>query len=244
MFKPTHLHKVLNHQDKFCSNDFTLISWNIAKLSMDERYKLYIQKLIAFEKVDFLLLQEVKKSFIKELEIDGFSYVMSPNMQTKKHLFGVLSAFKIQCLEEQSLLTQKREAMYATHKVSLITKHKTLEGKTLLIVNLHAINFVHNTDFKKELLSIKLKIKDYEGALIVAGDFNTWNHERISILNYFSSTLGLTKVEFSDETSLKKVFSKALDYIFFRGIELKDSKVIDSKKLSDHNPILARFSFI
>ena len=40
------------------------------------------------------------------------------------------------------LLTKKRELSYVTHKVSLITRHKISHDKVLLIVNLHAINFV------------------------------------------------------------------------------------------------------
>ncbi len=79
--------------------------------------------------------------------------------------------------------------------------------------------------------------------MIVAGDFNTWNLKRVQYLNEFSDDLGLKKVEFSDEKDIKKIFSNSLDYIFYRDLDLIYSKVIDSKKISDHNPIIAKFRY-
>jgi endonuclease/exonuclease/phosphatase (EEP) superfamily protein YafD len=100
---------------------------------------------------------------------------------------------------------------------------------------------VHNTDFKNELNNIHATIKSHGGAMIVAGDFNTWNLKRVQYLNEFSDDLELKKVEFESEKDIKKIFSNSLDYIFYRGLELTFSAVIDSKKISDHNPIIAKF---
>jgi endonuclease/exonuclease/phosphatase (EEP) superfamily protein YafD len=244
MFKPSQLHKNLTHQTIPCAKSFTLLAWNVAKLSLNEEYKTYIQKLIREENIDLLLLQEVKKERQTELDLSEFSHVFSPNIQTKKYSYGVLSAFKISCCEEEFLLTKKQEVLYATHKVSLITKHQTCMDTFLLIVNLHAINFVHNKNFEEELQLIQSKIKKHEGPLIVAGDFNTWNRKRLKALDDFMQALALKKVRFPDEQHLKKVFSKTLDYILYRDLELSYSKVLNSEKISDHNPILASFNLV
>ncbi|QOY55754.1 endonuclease/exonuclease/phosphatase family protein [Candidatus Sulfurimonas marisnigri] len=243
MLKPTKTVKSLKHQDKSLRESFTVLCWNVAKLTLKSEYQDYLNSIVQKYKVDVLLLQEVKKQIANELDISDFSYVLSPNIQTKKHVFGVLSAFKISCENEVSLLTQKRELAYATHKVTLITKHKISHDKEILIVNLHAINFANNSDFYNELESIKLIIKSHTGAMIVAGDFNTWNVKRIQYLKEFTQSLSLKEVKFSDRTNLKKVFTNCLDYIFYRDLELTYSKVIDSKKISDHNPIIATFEF-
>ncbi|QOY53382.1 endonuclease/exonuclease/phosphatase family protein [Candidatus Sulfurimonas baltica] len=243
MLKPTKTIKSLKHQDKNLGNSFTVLCWNVAKLTLKSEYLDYINSIVQYNKVDVLLLQEVKKQITKDLEMSEFSYVLSPNIQTKKHVFGVLSAFKISCENDVSLLTQKRELTYATHKVTLITKHKISHDKEILIVNLHAINFVNNSDFYNELESIKLMIKSHTGAMIVAGDFNTWNVKRVQYLREFTHSLSLKEVTFSDKVNLKKVFTNCLDYIFYRDLELTYSKVIDSKKISDHNPIVATFEF-
>ncbi len=242
MFLPKSLIKSLKHQENHLEKEFSLLCWNVAKLTLKSHYKEFLNTLIERYKLDVLLLQEVKKSLSHELELHDYSYVLSPNIQTQKHLFGVLSAFKSSCLGELSLLTKKRELRCATHKTTLLTHHKISEHTMLLIVNLHAINFVHNSDFKNELREIYEAIKTHSGAMIVAGDFNTWNLKRVQYLGEFIDDLGLKKVTFESEKDIKKIFSNSLDYIFYRGLKVTFATVVDSKKISDHNPIIAKFS--
>ncbi|WP_345993902.1 endonuclease/exonuclease/phosphatase family protein [Sulfurimonas sp. HSL-1716] len=244
MFLPGNYIKSLNHQDRYCNENFTVLCWNVAKLSLSGAYKEFLDSLIEDKKIDILLLQEVKKRVTNELDIYDYSYILSPNIQTKSHVFGVLSAFKISCDNVLSLLTKKKEMLYTTHKVTLITEHKISNEKKLIIVNLHAINFVKNSDFYNELQNIRSAVISHKGAMIVAGDFNTWNTKRVESLREFTSDLSLKQVTFSDNTNLKKVFSHSLDHIFYRGLELVDSHVINSKNISDHNPIVAEFKFL
>ena len=243
MLKPSKFIKSLKHQHIGCSDEFTVLCWNIAKQTLQSSCIELLKSLIETEKIDILLLQEVKKSIAMEFEISDYSYILSPNIETKEHVFGVLSAFKMSCEDEITLLTKKRELAYATHKVTLITKHETSHNTQLMIVNLHAINFVTNSDFYNELESIKTTIKSHKGAMIVAGDFNTWNVQRVNYLKEFTHDLSLKEVDFSDNENLKKVFYNSLDYIFYRDLELTCSKVINTKKISDHNPIIASFKF-
>ncbi|MDQ1264339.1 MAG: hypothetical protein QG559_1340 [Campylobacterota bacterium] len=244
MFKPHHFIKSLKHQELHIKKEFSLLCWNVAKLTLNSDYKIFLDKLIHEYDLDMLLLQEVKKNISIELDLHDYSYILSPNIETKKHIFGVLSAFKSSCHNEISLLTKKQELNYMTHKVSLITLHNMADDKVLLMVNLHAINFVKNSDFQNELNYIFDSIHSHNGAMIVAGDFNTWNVERVASLREFASHLELKKVTFSDESNIKKVFTNSLDYVFYRGLELTYSEVIDSKKISDHNPIIAKFSIL
>ena len=244
MLKPSNCIKSLKHQDDKCENKFTILCWNTAKLTMKSSYKESIKSLIVENCVNILLLQEVKKSLATELDISDYSYILSPNIETRRHVYGVLSAFKISCEDDFSLLTKKREIAYATHKVTLITKHKIAHNEQLMIVNIHAINFVKNSDFFNELNSIKTIIKLHNGPIVVAGDFNTWNVKRVNFLKEFTHDLSLHEVGFSDNTNIKKVFSNSLDYIFYRGLKLTKSKVVDTKKISDHNPIIASFEVI
>ena len=243
MFKPQNLIKSLQHQDIKLQNEFSILCWNVAKLTLKSSYKNFIDLLIKNYDFDILLLQEVKKSISIEFDLSNYSYILSPNIQTKRHVFGVLSAFKTSCESELSLLTKKQELKYATHKVSLITHHKVSNDKTILMVNLHAINFVNNSDFRNELNYIYTAIKSHEGAMIVAGDFNTWNLKRVQFLKEFTEALSLKKVEFEDDKNLKKIFSNSIDYIFYRDLELTYSEVINSKNISDHNPIIAQFRY-
>lgn len=244
MLKPSKCIEYLKHQDNNFSSKFTLLCWNSAKLTLKNPYKELLKSLIENESIDILLLQEVKKNLAVELDISDYSYILSPNIQTPRHAFGVLTAFKQSCEDVLSLLTNKRELTYATHKVTLITKHKISQDKQLMIANLHAINFVKNSDFYNELNSIKSVMELHKGPMIFAGDFNTWNVKRVNFLKEFTRELSLKEVVFDDSRSIKKVFSNSLDYVFYRGLELIDSKVIDTKKISDHNPIIASFEIL
>lgn len=244
MFKPNTFIKSLKHQEVTLNKEFSILCWNVAKLTLNKEYKIFFDNLMQTYSLDIFLLQEAKKHLSLDLDIYDYSYILSPNIETKKHIFGVLSAFRTSCIDEFFLLTKKRELAYMTHKVSLITHHKLSTGANLVIVNLHAINFVKNSDFKDELSCIYESIKSYTGSMIVAGDFNTWNVQRVTYLKEFVKELSLSMVEFKDESNLKKVFSNSIDYIFYRGLHLLNSEVIDSKKISDHNPIIAKFSIL
>ena len=204
MYKPQSSIKSLKHQEISCHENFTILCWNVAKLTLHSSYQEYLKSIIEDDSVDILLLQEVKKSLATELELCDYSYILSPNIQTNKHIFGVLTAFKISCEDELSLLTKKRELSYATHKVTLITRHKISQDDELVIVNLHAINFVKNSDFHTELENIRLTIKSHKGPMIVAGDFNTWNVKRVEFLREFTYDLSLTEVYFNDNSKQKK----------------------------------------
>ncbi len=244
MFKPKKQIKLLKHQELFCDDKFTILCWNVAKLTFNNTFKEYLKSIIKHENIDILLLQEFKKQVSAEIDIGDYSYILSPNIETKNSIFGVLNAFNFFCEKDISLLTKKQELKYATHKSSLITVHKIKNNEILVLVNIHAINFVQNSAFFNELNYIKSNIESYKGALIVAGDFNTWNRQRVRFLNKFTDDLSLKNVSFADDSHLKKVLKNNLDYVFYRGLKVLGSKVIDSKKISDHNPIVVKFTAI
>jgi endonuclease/exonuclease/phosphatase (EEP) superfamily protein YafD len=242
MLKPSKNIKSLKHQSSTCRANFNLLCWNIAKLSQKDSFKNYLRDLITKESLDILLLQEIKEELVKEIEIEDFSFVLSANIETKKHLFGVMSLFDFSCHSHKELLTNSKELSFLTHKSSLMTLHKTKNDTELLIVNIHAINFVTTKVFQKELDSIEAQISSFKGALIVAGDFNTWSKKRVVLLESFAKRLSLNKVEFQDEKNLKRVFKETLDYVFYRALHVQSAKVLKCPKLSDHNPIVVGFS--
>jgi len=77
--------------------------------------------------------------------------------------------------------------------------------------------------------------------MIVAGDFNTWNKKRMQKLHEIREKLELKIVSFSQTSALKVFMGKQLDFIFYKGLELVDSKVVTNHSLSDHNPLFVTF---
>jgi len=241
MLKPICTINCLKHQNIKGKDNLNILCWNVAKLTKNRSFTQFFNQLIKDENIDYLVLQEVKSDIIQNSDFfEDFSFILSPNIQTKNHIYGVMNAFNIFCQSKQNLLTSKKELKLATHKSILITKHN-LNNKEILVVNIHALNFVSSNDFKYELGKLKEILKDYKGSLIVAGDFNTWNRKRVVFLESFCEELLLKEVPYKQSDNIKKVFKNNLDYIFFRGLHLQYSKVIDTNKISDHNPIIASF---
>jgi endonuclease/exonuclease/phosphatase (EEP) superfamily protein YafD len=218
--------------------------WNIHKENLQPQFLDRFETLIQEYPCDFLLFQEVK--FPKKIAsvLDSFSYAMASNIETFQHLYGVLTATKIAFNTISSHLTHRREVGLITYKSMLITHHELPDGQTLNIVNIHSINFVSLKGFIKELEKIKAVLLSCSGPIIVAGDFNNWTKKRIMALETFQHALGLEKADVQEPHHVKQIFAKPLDHIFYRDLQLLKAEAIDTKKISDHNPIYATFNVI
>ena len=137
------------------------------------------------------------------------------------------------------VISEEREAVWGTHKSLLLSDYRFADGATLLCVNIHAINFRENSTYHKEKDRLRAFLSGYEGALIVAGDFNTWNGERMRKLLETSEELGLKRVPYTQ--GVKQVLGRDLDFVFYRDLELLEYRVDESHMISDHHPLYARF---
>jgi endonuclease/exonuclease/phosphatase (EEP) superfamily protein YafD len=82
-------------------------------------------------------------------------------------------------------------------------------------------------------------IKHHQGPMIITGDFNTWNQDRIDIVSEMSSLLKMSAVEYEDDRRLT-VFRNPVDHVYFRGLEILNANT-ESVESSDHNPMLVTF---
>ena len=95
-------------------------------------------------------------------------------MQTSRSVYGVLTASQIAFTDVQTRLTSKREGIIATHKSYMMSYHPLPNEQSLLVVNVHAINFVSANYFLREMELLRAELNHHNGPLIVAGDFNVW----------------------------------------------------------------------
>lgn len=233
----------LRHQDDLCPARLTLLSWNVAKLSGQPAFHEMMAELLQQESINIVLLQEARTFQQQEFDLHGYSWSISPNIQTRTELFGVMSAFNVRCDQSTPFISQRKELMYATHKSALVTHHPLPGGVDLLVVNVHAINFVLNQVFNDELAAIVALIKHHDGPLIMAGDFNTWNAKRLRYLRALMASLALNEVHFDDNHHIKRFLWHPLDYVFYRGLRVEQARAINTY-ISDHNPVLTTFSLI
>jgi len=138
-------------------------------------------------------------------------------------------------------MTLAKEARIFTPKNTLVTLYRFKNKAPLMVVNIHAINFRSLAWYQWELTRLSALLKGYKGAMIVAGDFNCWRRSREKVLDHFANLLGLSYARPENEHHVKQWFGFHLDRIYYRGLGLNSIQALKCKKLSDHNPIIARF---
>jgi endonuclease/exonuclease/phosphatase (EEP) superfamily protein YafD len=235
-YSPIHYHQTSKRLD----GSFTLLSWNMNKLTLDKHAAHYSKKVFEEESVDIIALQEAKVEQDMHM-LYTFPSVMSPNIQTGKKLYGVQTASNHSFKAYEQHITDTRESFFATRKSALVTFHYFDDDSHVTVINIHAINFVMHGQYKKELLRIVERIRDIEGPMILCGDFNSWNKKRYETMMEFTKDLGLTQVMFDSKRYIKSFNRQPLDYVFYRGLSIESQKVLDISTISDHNPLIVRF---
>ena len=230
-------HSDSNHALPEC---FTLLTWNLQKVDFSHHIHRPIENLLDIENVHLLSLQEAAVKH-QQNRFFNLPFFMAPNIETQNTFYGVVTASDYKQSAHHQCLTQSRELGWMTHKTAIITQHLLADGQTLTHVNIHAINFVPNKTFKTELRLLWNNVTHTQGPLIVSGDFNTWNKTRLLTLLNATNQLNLSKVTYPDSRAIKTLNRQPLDYIFYRGLTLRDSKALSVPDISDHNPLLASF---
>lgn len=127
-------------------------------------------------------------------------------------------------------------------KSALLSEYPLSDKQTLMVVNIHAINFTLGTeDYKNQIEALSQEVKAHKGPLIVAGDFNSWSNDRLETLQQQVNLLDLQEVIFTPDDRMRFITGLPLDHIFYRGLEVKEAHSMKSNA-SDHNPLQVSFS--
>lgn len=216
---------------------FQLLSWNIHK-GKDPNWQVDLNTLA--QKKDFVLLQEATSGqqitnllpqFERSLHIFAFRY------QEQKS--GILNLSHLDA--DRYCLNGSLEPLIRLPKLMSAMRFPFENGKSLLVINVHLINFDWtNHSYQKQLDGLRGLIRQHQGAVILAGDFNAWNQKRKTKLFELTDKLGLTEVQLTPDTRTT-AFGYPLDYIFTRDI-IVHSATSNVVKSSDHNPLELDFS--
>ena len=242
MFIPSKLHhrSCQLQCDLYIPDTFGLLCWNVHKNNTKQsRFKSYLETIET--EYDFMLLQEANFRDDEYFTLPHFSFNAAANLEVRDTFYGVLTASRVESSMATAYLSEGKESLIGPHKSLLVSLYHFEDGEPLLILNVHAINFRENQRFNKELERFLSLLESQEGAMIVAGDFNTWNKKRMQKLHELRENLGLKMVRFNEEDDVKSFMGNHLDFIFYRGVELVACSVDKSHGLSDHNPLSVRF---
>jgi endonuclease/exonuclease/phosphatase (EEP) superfamily protein YafD len=223
------------------SESISILNWNIYK-GQEENWDTDLLRLS--EDQDIVLLQEasLNEKLLEILDNRDLCWWLNNAFIYKGVETGVMMASKTPSLDSFGL--RHIEPLIRVPKTILINRYP-LSGilSTLLVANIHGINFTLGTDaYKKQLKEMQKMISSHSGPLLVVGDFNNWSHERTKIMNAMAHELSLTRLEY--ESSSKSIrFGGNVDHIFYRGLVLL-SHASTQVSSSDHNPITAQFRVI
>ena len=244
IIKPSLHHHSYSHEvcDETVPNEFSVLCWNVHKNNDTFSFSNYIEEFSKRKPVDFYLFQEADFKHNKELNLPSLTFNAAANLEKGLTFYGVLTASKCKTTYSKPFLSHGKELIFGPRKSLLLTKHAFEDGSPLWLLNLHAINFRENRHYYKEIDNIMHIIDDYDGAMIIAGDFNSWNKRRMKFLHNKMKDLNFDPVPFSKSDRVKSFMRNHLDFIFYRGIALDEHSIERNHNLSDHHPLFAKFT--
>ncbi len=215
------------------ADEIRLVSWNMQKKSIPNWRADYSR---LTDGRDLILIQEasLRVDTVGDLPaVPHWSF--APGYRTDDSITGVLTLSSSQPLARCSFANT--EPLLRTPKATSITQF-ALEGhdETLLVVNVHAVNFSLGLgSYKRQFKQISDVLEGHQGPIILSGDLNTWRRGRTQTIEAMAEELELLPVRFSDDNR-KRFLGSPLDHIYVRGLFAtnSDSSVVTS---SDHNPM-------
>lgn len=199
---------------------------------------------------DLMILQEaylnprMKRAFNERLD---HNFVMATAWEDAKYSntkTGVVTAAKAKTKNFSWQRSFFREPITRTPKMTLFTEYK-IKGtnKTLLVGNIHGINFVTTNKLRHMIKNATNRIAKHKGPAILAGDFNTWTKSKTLAMNELLKSAGMKPVKFSPD-GRKKVLGYYLDHVWTKNIAVIGSKVLSEIRSSDHEPMTVEMNLI
>jgi endonuclease/exonuclease/phosphatase (EEP) superfamily protein YafD len=106
----------------------------------------------------------------------------------------------------------------------------------LLVLNVHAINFVRINKFKRQMRQLEKELDSHDGPILLGGDFNTWLASRSTFLREMTGNLHMDLATFQPDRR-SRYFGQVLDHVFIRGLRVVSASCHYQIKSSDHQPI-------
>lgn len=224
--------------------EFNLLVWNILKGRRTHWIRDFEQ--LRADK-DLVLLQEAvlnaPSDYLFQRD-DHMQWLMARSFRHKSSQIehGVKTGCAVAAAGKHFYLSPHAEPVSQTQKLLLSTQYHIAESADLLLViNMHAINFVRVRKYVDQLEQLDCALAGHTGPVIMAGDFNTWSPARLG--HFLDVAKGADLREACIERRVRLAhMNQHLDHVFYRGLTLKSIESLRGYKSSDHMPIVASFS--
>ncbi|MFO7761094.1 MAG: endonuclease/exonuclease/phosphatase family protein [Thermodesulfobacteriota bacterium] len=179
-----------------------------------------------------IMLKTLKKSHALRWHLAaGFTSRISPAEA------GVMTGARAEPLDIFYLRSPAEEPLVRLPKMAIGTVYQVEDRPaSLLVLNVHAINFVGIPKFKQQMLQLGEIISGHNGPVLLGGDFNTWLSRRSHFLQEMTAALSMDAATFYPDRR-SRYLKKAIDHVFVRGIDIVYSTCHYEITGSDHQPI-------
>lgn len=212
--------------------------WNIYK-QQKPQWQAVLQQLTS--QSELVLLQEARltRRFAGYLQQQQQHVVMAKGFKWLNVPMGVMNLSWQSAYEACAF--QAREPLIRFAKSTLIAQYRLSNDQSLLVINLHGVNFDWRLDtYQAQWEQIIKKVALHQGPVVLAGDFNTWREGRLRVVAQLTERLKLKEAKYHIDHR-HRVFGLPLDHLYYRGLTLLEAESFKTKA-SDHNPIVAKFA--
>jgi len=197
---------------KLTSSHFRLVNWNVHK-GQDKGWQEDLARLS--KQADFVLLQEATQ----HQNLSAFSTALFVSSFSFKDLLSGVKTFT-QTQPEWYCGGGVAEPLIQIPKVASMMSFPLEKGDSLLLINVHLINFEWGISaYQAQLEQIFSFVENHQGPIIMSGDFNAWNEDRLNLVNNLMKKYGLDSVALSQDERVR-FLGYPLDYIFTRGVKV------------------------
>lgn len=226
-------------QHEQLSSNFQLFVWNIKKAESKNSWARDFEHFSA--KSDIVLVQEgMIDSFMPQVVLRQKNYCWNfatSFIEKDGDQTGVMNGSYATPLMVHFLRSPGREPLIKTPKMVLVTEYALANSnQTLWVANIHGLNFVADRQNREQIEQVAAFLKQHQGPLIFAGDFNTWNTNRLAYLEEILGKLNMKRLLFENDNRGFK-----LDHVYARGLIPTSTTLHNDIKTSDHKPLSATF---
>lgn len=223
-------HKVLP------SDELHVLVWNIYK---GERPTWGIDYRDLSEQADLVLLQEgLNNHHMRYITSgqNGMEAYFAVSFKWFGAETGVVTLSHTKSFGHIPLRSPGREPLLNTPKMTLVNKFDLDNGQTLLVANIHGLNFTKDIQFIRQVQEVVDELRNHAGPILFAGDFNAHTKARLRYLREACQKLNLREIKFKQDPRIP-LGKRILDFVFYRGFDLVQEKIHANIKGSDHFPM-------
>lgn len=218
---------------------FKVFVWNIykgRKAAFEDEFKSLYNHLVLLQ--EMALTEELMPIYKSHAELQwehAANFFLKDGVRT-----GVGTGSASKALSVDFRVTDDLEPFAKLPKTIIVTEH-AVQGlpasETLLVLNIHGINFRGTEGLVNQINQVLPIIHVHQGPVIFAGDFNTKNGERVETLTKMLKSEGLDIVVWDNPLS-----GKQLDQAYVRGLKVNKAHILTDVSGSDHPALLFEVS--